>query len=286
MSTSSSRRSPPAEMSSIRLSYHTGAASPMARLDPRVKLLYIVWVLAMIVVFSHPAFQSFIVLTVIAGIVLGRLRPGSVARAGRIGLFVGLVSWLLWIVFLGDQGTPMLVLGPVTVTDAGVLAGLSAALRITTVLFAFLIVAMTTPNRDIIVALQRLHVPVVFSIVVGLVLRLIAQLQAEHATIVQAQLSRGTEFDRGNPVGRFRKHTAYVIPLSLRALKIVSELSVALEARAFDPYGRRTFVRQLAYRRIDRILLIAMAITLIASITLRVGGYGGLDVGSFGGLGQ
>jgi len=58
-------------MASVRISYHTGADSPMARLDPRVKLLYIAWVLGMIVVFSSPLFQSFVVLTIAAGIVFG-----------------------------------------------------------------------------------------------------------------------------------------------------------------------------------------------------------------------
>lgn len=273
-------------MTAVRLSYHVGGDSFMSRLDPRVKLLYILWVFAMIIVFSDPAFQSFIVGTLLAAMAAGKLSLGSVARAGRFGLYVGLASWILWILFLGDRGSALARLGPVTVTDAGILVGLSAALRIMCVLFAFLIVAMTTPNRDLITGLHGLRAPVVVAIVVGVVLRLIPQLQAEHATILEAQKSRATEFDRGSPWVRFRKHSSYVIPLSLRALKIVRDLSVALEARAFDPYAKRTFVRHLLFRTPDRLILAAMAVVLVAAIALRVSGHGGLAVGSVAGFGQ
>jgi energy-coupling factor transport system permease protein len=273
-------------MPSIRLSYHISHESFMSRLDPRVKLLYIVWVFAMIIVFSDPVFQSIIVLTLVGAAVAGKLPLASVVKAGRFGLYVGLASWILWILFLGGRGTVLAVVGPVTVTDAGVLVGLSAALRITCVLFAFLIVAMTTPNRDIITALHGLRAPVVVAIAVGIALRLIPQLQAEHATIVEAQKSRATEFDKGSLLARFRKHSAYVIPLSLRGLKIVRDLSVALDARAFDPYAKRTFVRQLVLQTTDRAILGVMAVGLVFSVAVRIAGYGGVVAGGVPGFGQ
>ena len=160
--------------------------------------------------------------------------------------------------------------------------GLAIALRITSVLFAFLIVAMTTPTRDIITGLYGLHVSVVFSMVIGIILRLIPQFQTEHATIMEAQKSRATEFDKGSLLARFRKHTSYIIPLSLRALKIVSDLSIAMEARAFDPYAKRTFVRELRMEMVDKILLVAMGVFLVASIGLRLFGLGGLALGTLG----
>lgn len=270
----------------IRLAYDAGVDSAMARVDPRVKLVWILWVFATIIVFSDPRYQSLAIATVIVGALASRLPVLDIVRAGRIGVIVGIVSWLLWIVFFGDAGDTLFALGPLTVTDAGVIAGLSAMIRIEVVLFSFLITAMTTPTRDIIVALEGLKVPTVFSIVVGLVLRLIPQLQAEHATIVQAQRSRGTEFDKGGLLTRFRKHSSYVIPLSLRALKIVADLSIALEARAFDPYVKRVPVRQLSLRRSDRMLLGLMVVVLLAAIAVRISGHGGLAIPGMGGLGQ
>jgi energy-coupling factor transport system permease protein len=270
----------------MRISYYTGGDSFVTRLDPRVKLVYILWVFAMIMVFSHPLYQSVTLLTLLAGVVLGRLSLWSVIKAGRFGVYVGLASWLLWIIFVRGEGNLLFHALGLPVTDLGALVGLSVALRIVSVLFAFLIVAMTTPTRDIITGLYGLRVSVVFSMVIGIILRLIPQLQAEHAIIVEAQKSRAAEFDRGGLLGRTRKHSAYVIPLALRALKIASDLSVAMESRAFDPYARRSFVRQLRLRPADKAILIGMGLALAGGIALRLAGLGGIAEGMLVGRGQ
>lgn len=266
-------------MASIRLSYYEGNRSFLSELDPRVKLTYVAWVFAMIMVFIDPLYQGFTMLTLVLAVLAGGLSFSKVLSAGKIGIFVGTASWILWLIFLRDQGSVLFSILGFPVTDYGVLKGLAIALRITSVLFAFLIVAMTTPTRDIITGLYGMHVSVVFSMVVGIVLRLIPQFQSEHATIMEAQKSRATEFDKGGLMARFRKHTAYIIPLTLRALKIVSDLSIAMEARAFDPNADRTFARELKLDTTDKIILAGMALCLLGSIVLRVYGFGGLSLG-------
>lgn len=273
-------------MASIRLSYYEGRESYVSGLNPRTKLLYILWVFGMIMVFSHPLFQAFTMLTLAVAVFASGLSLWDVVKAGRFGLYVGLASWALWIFFLAGEGSVLLrVLGR-PITDLGVLVGLSVALRITSVLFAFLITAMTTPPRDITTGLYQLRVSVVFAMAISIILRLIPQLQAEHATIVEAQKSRATEFEKGGPITRFRKHTSYIIPLALRALKIVSDLSIAMESRAFDPYAKRTFVRESRLRAADKALLVAMGVTLVGGLLLRVTGFGGVAEGMLVGRGQ
>lgn len=269
-------------MGAIRLSFYEGNESFLSRLDPRTKLTYILWVFCMIMVLTDPAYQSFTMITLLLAIFAANLSLLKVISAGKFGVYVGVASWVLWIIFLVNQGSPLFTVLGRSVTDYGVLKGLSVALRIMSVLFAFLIVAMATPTRQIISGLYGMKVSVVFSMVVGIVLRLIPQFQAEHANIIEAQKSRATEFEKGGLITRFRKHTSYIIPLSLRALKIVSDLSIAMESRAFDPYFKRTFVAQTSLTRTDKILLGLMALTLAGSILLRVLGYGGLELGTLG----
>jgi len=269
-------------MSSIRTSFYEGNTSFLMRVDPRVKLLYILWVFAMIMVFTDPIFQSFTMASLLLAAFAGGLSLYKVANAGKLGIYVGLTSWVLWTIFLRNEGSSLFHILGWSVTDFGVLKGFSVALRITSVLFAFLIVAMTTPTRDIITGLYGLRVSVVFSMVIGIILRLIPQFQSEHTTIMEAQRSRATEFDKGGLMTRFRKHTSYIIPLTLRALKIVSDLSIAMESRAYDPYTPRTFVRELKMRRSDWAILISMAVFLVFSILLRVFGLGVLQSGMLG----
>lgn len=264
-------------MATIRLSYYEGDDNFLVRLDPRTKLIYIVWVFALIIVFFHPLYQSITLISLLAAILLAGISLWSVIKAGRFGVYVGIASFLLWVIFESGDGNVLFSIWRLQVTDLGVMIGLAVAIRIVAVLFAFLVMAMTTPTRDIITGLYYLRIPMVFAMTVGFVLRLIPQLQSEHATIIEAQKSRATEFDKGGLFARFRKHSTYIIPLVLRSLKIVSDLSVAMEARAFDPYTKRTFARHLEYRNVDKVILSVMAIIIVSAIIMRIAGFGGIE---------
>jgi energy-coupling factor transport system permease protein len=262
-------------LADIRISYYDGRTSPLHRIDPRTKLVWIMWVFGMITVLLDPRYQTLIVASVVIAATAGRIRAGDLLRAGRIGVYVGLVSWVLWIVFLPGTGRPLLHIVGRPVTDVGVMTGLSVAIRIIAILFAFLIVAMTTPTRHLITGLHRLHVPKVFALAVGMVLRMIPQLQSEHRVIVEAQRSRGIEFDGGSLMTRLRRHMSYLIPLAVRSLKIVHDMGIAMDARAFDPSADRTFQPVLRFGRSDVILLTLMAISLAGSVALRIAGHEG-----------
>ncbi|MGH7744606.1 MAG: energy-coupling factor transporter transmembrane component T family protein, partial [Candidatus Dormibacteria bacterium] len=245
-------------------------------LDPRVKILYLIWVFLMMCVLMHPVILLAILLVTVGAVYAGRLSLWNLMKTARFGLFVAIASWVLWIVFLRSQGAVLISLGPLQVTEPGVMNGWSVAARIAGILFAFLVVFQTTANREVMTALYRLRVSVPFAMVIGIILRLIPQLRAEHATILEAQRSRAVEFNRGNLFARMRKHIAYIVPLILRALKITSDLSIAMEARGFDPYARRTFSEVLEIDARDVALIVLMAITLLAAVCARIAGFGGM----------
>ncbi|MGI9861090.1 energy-coupling factor transporter transmembrane component T [Moorella naiadis] len=268
-------------MANIRTDFFQGGNSPVTRLDARTKLLYVGWVFIMIMVFSHPLYQALTFATVLAMIIAGHLSWRQVFRSGRIGLYVGFFSWLLWTLFLRNTGHPLAAIPVLSwpITDLGFTYGLGVAFRIFTLFFAFIVVAMTTSTRDLIAGLYYLRLPFAFSFVIGIILRLIPHFLAEHETIVEAQKSRACEFDKGGLWSRFKKHTAYVIPLSLRSLKIVNDMSVAMESRAFDPNRPRTLINRPVFRTIDYILLAVMGVWLGMAVTVRLHGFGGVIPG-------
>ncbi len=73
--------------------------------------------------------------------------------------------------------------------------------------------------------------------------------------------------------------TIYIIPLALRTLKIISDMSLAMESRAFDAYAERTFVDEPLYARMDYALIAAMGVVMVSAIILRVRGFGGVIPG-------
>lgn len=245
-------------------------------IDPRIKILYVVWVFLMASVLMHPMLLLCVLLVTVAGIFLSRVTFLEVARSSRIGLLIAAASWLLWILFLRAQGEVLASIGPLKLSAPGVFNGLSVASRIAAILFSVVLVFKTTNNREVMTALYRLRVPIPSAMVIGITLRLIPQLQAEHAIIVESQRSRAVEFNRGGLFTRMKNHTAYIIPLVLRALKITSDLSLAMEARAFDPYSPRTFPENLEFRASDYLLLFLMSGTLLAAFLARFLGFGGM----------
>ncbi len=246
------------------------------RLDPRVRVLYVMWVFLMVSVIAHPLIQSLILLVTIATVYTSRLSLWDLLKAGRLGLFAAGASWILWIIFLHRQGPDLFTIGAWQITVPGVINGWSVAARIGAILLAFLVVFKTTSTREIMTALYQLRVSVPFAMVVGITLRLIPQLQSEHAIILEAQRSRAVEFEKGGLLARMRKHTAYIIPLVMRALKITSDLSLAMEARAFDPYARRTFSQSVEFDTLDVVLMVLMGVTLLVSVIARLSGFGGM----------
>ena len=94
--------------------------------------------------------------------------------------------------FSPHQGTVLFSVGIWSVTVPGVFNGLSVAARIAAILLAFLVVFKSTSTREVMTALYRLRVSVPFAMVIGITLRLIPQMQAEHATILEAQRSRAS----------------------------------------------------------------------------------------------
>jgi len=256
-----------------------GVGRPVDRgVDPRVKILYLGWVFFMVSALAHPLILSLIFLLTVVIVFASRLSLLALIKAGRLGWFVAGVSWLLWIIFLRHQGPVLFSVRSWSVTEPAILNGLSVAARIAAILLAFLVVFKSTSTRSVMTALYRLHVSVPFAMVIGITLRMIPQMQAEHATILEAQRSRGVEFNKGNLLARMRKHTAYIIPLVLRSLKITSDLSLAMEARAFDPYARRTFSETLEFSALDVVFLVLMGLTLAAGVGARLLGYGGMPV--------
>ena len=73
--------------------------------------------------------------------------------------------------------------------------------------------------------------------------------------------------------------TTCIILFALRTLKIISDMSLATESRAFDAYAESTFVDEPHYARMDSALLAAMGVVMVSAIILRARGFGGVIPG-------
>jgi energy-coupling factor transport system permease protein len=87
-------------------------------------------------------------------------------------------------------------------------------------------------------------------------------------TTMDAQRIRGYEWDRtpGGPIGRLRKLGPLLVPVTINAIVGAEDTIDAMDLRVFGT-GRRTWLRQLAYGRID-LLVLGAFVLLLAAITV------------------
>jgi len=64
-------------------------------------------------------------------------------------------------------------------------------------------------------------------------IRFVPLLNAERATIAEAQQARALDLRRGNPLSRALKSVAIIGPLFIRAIDVAQGLALAMDARGF-----------------------------------------------------
>lgn len=94
------------------------------------------------------------------------------------------------------------------------------------------------------------------SMTISIALRFIPTLLDETGRIMKAQESRGIDFAHGGLKSKFKGIIALIVPLFVSAFQRSEELANAMEARGYDPRGKRTRYRELNWKLRDTIALI------------------------------
>jgi len=248
----------------VLLGRYVGADSPLARLDPRAKLLVVSLALGSLLLTRTPSGLAPAALLFAAGAAASRLSPGILLGGLRgIGWFL-LITFLFQILFVPGRGEVLATIGSVALTAESLTRaiGLSLALLLT-LLFANLLTLSTSPVdiadaiRATLAPLARVRVPVEDLALVALItLRFVPTLLDEADRIRKAQIARGLSPGRGL-VARARAGLPLFVPLIEGVFRKADELAVALEARGYEPDAARTRYRRLAFGARD-IVAIAM----------------------------
>ena len=163
--------------------------SPMHRLPAEVKIVALV-AFAFTVVMTPPtalwAFAAFAALLV-AVAVIAQL-PARVI-VPRMAIEIPFVLFALLMPFFGTGAT--VEVGPLTLYEAGLVAGWGILVKATLGVFAAIILAATTPARDLIRGLERLHLPTVIVQIAAFMLRYIHVVGDEMHRMRLARESRG-----------------------------------------------------------------------------------------------
>lgn len=258
--------------------------TPIHRMDARVKLfLLVVFMVAIFLPYGnrvdvvYPYAMSLVVLggifvLLMIGLLISRISFGSLMK------FMSFLWVLLFVVIILNfffwKAPDNSQVRKKDITSATFLFIGYIIARIFLMVILSLMFASTTKPMDMTFALEWyltplrwLHVPTAaFSMTMSLALRFIPVLANEAKTIFKAQAARGLDYSNGKAKDRIKAIVSLLIPLITTSFHHASELAYALEARGYDPLGKRTRYRQYPFRFVDALWLIFGCAALASSL--------------------
>ena len=256
---------------------YLGRGSWLARRDPRVLVLAVVlYIFGVIQVWDGRV----VLLLFVAAFVYYRAAgiPWSAVKRSWLFVSVFLLLLLLFNTFLtggvvgGFRREDLHVFATVPVLGTPISAE-SVSYAATQFVRALAMVAIGFPvafaiaPADFGVTFAGLRLPYKFAYAIDLTFRFLPSLAADLQTTLDAQRIRGLADPKGrNPFARMRAMAPVVVPLTVNAIAGAEDTIDAMDLRGFGT-GPRTWLRHLAFDRVDR-LLIAGFVSLAIGLTI------------------
>jgi energy-coupling factor transport system permease protein len=225
------------------------------KLDPRTKLYLAIVLFVLSFVFSEIVVLSLILLFLLLVLSLAR------SLGQWFATLRGLSFLLIFIVLLNSLFSNLAY-------------AIMIVVRLMDIMACFSIFFLTVHPDDLAQALIQLHVSFDFAFTLSMATRYVPTLAQEAQTIMDAQMSRGLEMQKGNMLRQIRNYLPIIVPLIICSIRRALSVAESLESRAFGSTNKRTRLRILKMARKD--YLVVLLATLIAFYLIYVNFYVGL----------
>ena len=251
--------------------------SPIHRLDPRTKILFLIaYIVALFSAYNWASYTAvFTFLTLV--IALSRIPLKSIL-SGMKPLIVILIFTGVLNIFFTTGEKVLWSFWKITIYWEGIIRAAFMTLRIVMLIAGtFLLTYTTSPIsltdglESLLNPLKKLRLPVhELAMMMCIALRFIPTLIEETDKIMSAQKARGADFESGNLLQRVKALVPILVPLFISAFRRADELATAMECRCYQGGDGRTKMKLLRYKLLDLkafgigILLLAAVFTLRA----------------------
>ena len=228
-----------------------GQESPLHRLDPRSKLVFVACYL--LATFLLPQPWILLVVVILTIWIFGRISPAEYYPFLLLMLPLVIGITFVHVAFVG--GPPFFLTIPIgafewTFSEPGLRSGTTLAFRLATMGVTFTLFAMTTEPFLLGMALYRSGLPYKIAFMFGFALRLYPLIQEEFLVIKNALRARGSNaLSSANPVRFFPAVAISAVPLGLGAIRRSQEIALAMELRGLS-IPESTGVERHLYRTI------------------------------------
>ena len=219
------------------------------RLDPRIRLL-ISLVLFSIALLSH----SLIELTVLVCITLTIVSVAKIlhrfAKSMVLTFAISLIAFALNLFYNPRSPHDAIVFG----------------VRLFAVISATSLFFLTSTPDELEQVMRWVKLPSDFVMIFVIAVRFVPVLLLDALQIMDAQRSRGLEFDKGNILQRLRNSIPILVPLIAVALNRSLDLAEAMDSRAYGATRNPTTLYRLSLRKTDLFVLGILSLGAVLGI--------------------
>ena len=248
------------------------------RMDPRVKLAYVVAVIVATLLTNNLLWMLGYFLLSCLFIALTRVTWETLSKAiiYRLLLPITIMIILLYPITSPYTNGPVLwEFWIIRVTLPNVIQGITMAVRIDTMTFASYVLILTTTQRDLVRAIVRLGMPYKVGFLMSSALRYLPAFEDVINKTVDAQKARALDLTKGGLMAKVRNYIPLLIAAMVTSLRLADQLAIALVSRGFGASGKRTYLKDLKMRATDVVALVVTVVLfgalLIARFLLGVG---------------
>jgi len=275
------------------------------RLDPRAKLAFIPFIIALAFILNQPLLLAILVVMIFACWLYVRAPISYMARMIGIILVLTIFITIIQGIFYSQRSSEYNLNNQVnsntieeskkidlipkslregklrewfggpedenrllTLNSEGVILGLTLGMRLGSIISIVPLITMTTPLTDLMLAMVKMKIPWNISYLVVTSFRFVPLLMNQTDTILNAQKLRGLSIEKA---GLYKRMTAYAplaIPVILGAFRSSDQLEMVLECRGFTNIIERTSLYEIGWKTIDTIFVIAMLFILIGATVI------------------
>lgn len=261
----------------ITIGQYYNAESPLHKMDPRTKILWTVFYMA--VLFIIDGFFSYAIITAFALFAIYKSKvPTKFILRGLKPIMIIVIVTAILNVFLTPGENVIFSKGAFKITQEGISLAVKMAVRIVLLIIGTSLLTLTTTptvltgGLELLLSpLKKIGVPIsVFVMMMSIALRFIPTLLDETDKIMKAQTSRGSDFESGSPIKRIYSMVPVLIPLFVSAFRRADELAVAMECRCYNCEGERTSYRRYRFGKNDAYALLTAIVMILLLITIKV----------------
>ena len=251
--------------------------SLMHRLDPRAKLIGLFLMIA--AVFIPKSWWVFLVIALLLVVALLLAKIGIKMIVQSFKPMIMMMIFLLVINSLTIKtGDVMFTIGTFAVYKDAIFNTLFVITRLLLMISITTLLTATTNPLDLTLGIEWLLKPLEVihfpahevAMMVSIALRFIPTIIEETMRIMNAQKSRGVDFENGRLAEKISAILSLIVPLFSVAFERAYELADAMEARGYVPGEKRTRYHVLHFRFMDYLFIFICMAILAFSILSRI----------------